>query len=153
MYKDKLENTAFGSKLVATAEYDKLVTKYGLLVKKRMEIEIQLVQKSGFVARIHHRIEVIAEFKPVEHPTDPFDMDQPIHCPLPETSILNRQSPGGHNVVWGLHEALKIHNSKSTLLGFFGGSEGLFAQRTLEMTNDVLATYKNQGDLQVKTLS
>ncbi|MFS7960001.1 putative diphosphate--fructose-6-phosphate 1-phosphotransferase [Helianthus anomalus] len=59
--------------------------------------------------------------------------------------FCGRQSPGGHNVVWGLHEALKIHNSKSTLLGFLGGSEGLFAQRTLEITDDVLATYRNQG--------
>ncbi|CAH1430924.1 unnamed protein product [Lactuca virosa] len=59
--------------------------------------------------------------------------------------FCGRQSPGGHNVVWGLHEALKIHNSSSTLLGFLGGSEGLFAQKTLEITDDVLATYKNQG--------
>ncbi|CAI9270278.1 unnamed protein product [Lactuca saligna] len=59
--------------------------------------------------------------------------------------FCGRQSPGGHNVVWGLHEALKIHNPKSILLGFLGGSEGLFAQKTLEITDDVLATYKNQG--------
>lgn len=26
-----------------------------------------------------------------------------------------------------------------------GGSEGLFAQKTLEVTDDILATYKNQG--------
>ncbi|KAM0043746.1 putative Phosphofructokinase superfamily [Helianthus debilis subsp. tardiflorus] len=26
--------------------------------------------------------------------------------------FYGRQSPGGHNVVWGLHEALKIHNPK-----------------------------------------
>ncbi|GJR20162.1 pyrophosphate--fructose 6-phosphate 1-phosphotransferase subunit alpha [Tanacetum coccineum] len=38
--------------------------------------------------------------------------------------FCGRQSPRGHNVVWGLHEALKIHNPKSTLLGFLGGSEG-----------------------------
>lgn len=28
-----------------------------------------------------------------------------------------------------------------------GGSEGLFAQKTLQITDDVLATYKNQGKL------
>lgn len=28
-----------------------------------------------------------------------------------------------------------------------GGSEGLFAQKTLEITDDVLATYKNQGTI------
>ncbi|CAH8370960.1 unnamed protein product [Eruca vesicaria subsp. sativa] len=56
-----------------------------------------------------------------------------------------RQAPGGHNVIWGLYEALKVHNGKNTLLGFLGGSEGLFAQQTLEITDDVLQTYKNQG--------
>ncbi|KAL8218358.1 hypothetical protein R6Q57_021731 [Mikania cordata] len=59
--------------------------------------------------------------------------------------FCGRQSPGGHNVVWGLHEALKIHNPKSTLLGFLGGTEGLFAQKTLVITDDVLSTYRNQG--------
>ncbi|KAJ8772544.1 hypothetical protein K2173_027721 [Erythroxylum novogranatense] len=59
--------------------------------------------------------------------------------------FCGRQSPGGHNVIWGLHKALKIHNPGSTLLGFLGGSEGFFAQKTLEITDEVLATYKNQG--------
>ncbi|KAI3465496.1 hypothetical protein Pfo_022159 [Paulownia fortunei] len=59
--------------------------------------------------------------------------------------FCGRQSPGGHNVIWGLLDALKVHNPKSTLLGFLGGSEGLFAQKTLEITDDILATYKNQG--------
>ncbi|CAA3033062.1 Hypothetical predicted protein, partial [Olea europaea subsp. europaea] len=30
-----------------------------------------------------HGIEVAMEFKPVEHPTEPLDNDQPIQCPLP----------------------------------------------------------------------
>ncbi|PIN20136.1 hypothetical protein CDL12_07176 [Handroanthus impetiginosus] len=36
-----------------------------------------------------HGIELAIEFKPVEHPTEPLDNDQPIQCPLPEPSILN----------------------------------------------------------------
>lgn len=56
-----------------------------------------------------------------------------------------RQSPGGHNVIWGLYNALKIHNKRNVLLGFLGGTEGLFAQKTLEITDEVLSTYKNQG--------
>ncbi|CAL0327957.1 unnamed protein product [Lupinus luteus] len=56
-----------------------------------------------------------------------------------------RQSPGGHNVIWGLHNALKINSPHSVLLGFLGGSEGLFAQKTLEITDEILSTYKNQG--------
>lgn len=34
--------------------------------------------------------------------------------------FCGRQSPGGHNVIWGLLEALKVHNPKSVLLGFLG---------------------------------
>jgi len=102
-----------------------------------------------------------------------------------------RQSPGGHNVVWGLHDALKAYNPQSVLYGFvgnkktpnsfecsiqaelttfklhflllvqvttfsfralsesfvllIGGTEGLFANKTLEITDDVLTSYKNQG--------
>lgn len=56
-----------------------------------------------------------------------------------------RQSPGGHNVIWGLHNALKIHNKDNVLLGFLGGTEGLFAQKTLDITDEILSTYKNQG--------
>nr|CAB3480754.1 unnamed protein product [Digitaria exilis]CAB3504653.1 unnamed protein product [Digitaria exilis] len=56
-----------------------------------------------------------------------------------------RQSPGGHNVVWGLHDAIKAYNPKSVLYGFVGGTEGLFSNKTLEITDDVLASYKNQG--------
>lgn len=35
---------------------------------------------------------------------------------------------------------LKIH-----ICALPGGSEGLFAQKTLEITDNILATYKNQG--------
>ncbi|KAJ8459111.1 hypothetical protein OPV22_032037 [Ensete ventricosum] len=59
--------------------------------------------------------------------------------------FCGRQSPGGHNVIWGLYNAIKSHNPKSTLFGFVGGTEGLFARRTLEITDDILSTYKNQG--------
>ncbi|XP_051203577.1 pyrophosphate--fructose 6-phosphate 1-phosphotransferase subunit alpha [Lolium perenne] len=56
-----------------------------------------------------------------------------------------RQSPGGHNVIWGLHDAINAHNPNSKLIGFLGGTDGLFAQKTLEITNEVISSYKNQG--------
>ncbi|WJX64023.1 diphosphate--fructose-6-phosphate 1-phosphotransferase [Trifolium repens] len=37
-----------------------------------------------------------------------------------EIVFCGRQSPGGHNVIWGLHSALKINNPNSVLLGFLG---------------------------------
>lgn len=40
-------------------------------------------------AAASHGIEVAIEFKPVEHPIEPLNNDQPIQCPLPEPSILN----------------------------------------------------------------
>lgn len=36
-----------------------------------------------------HGIQLGIEFKPVEHPIEPFDSDQPVLCSLPEPSILN----------------------------------------------------------------
>ncbi|KAF8657480.1 hypothetical protein HU200_060041 [Digitaria exilis] len=56
-----------------------------------------------------------------------------------------RQSPGGHNVIWGLYDAIKAHNSNSKLIGFLGGTDGLFAQKTMEITGEALSSYKNQG--------
>lgn len=40
--------------------------------------------------------------------------------------FCGRQSPGGHNAIWGLHDAIKVHNPKSTLLGFLGEAFNLF---------------------------
>ncbi|KAL6008460.1 hypothetical protein ACLOJK_033971 [Asimina triloba] len=77
--------------------------------------------------------------------------------PLVRVGILfsGRQTPGGHNVVCGLYDAIKSHNPQSTLLGFCvdsalvktGGTEGLFAKKTIELTEDVVASYRNQGIL------
>lgn len=44
---------------------------------------------AAVAAAAPHGIEVAVEFKPVEHPIEPLDNDQPIQCPLPEPSILN----------------------------------------------------------------
>ncbi|XP_037459423.1 pyrophosphate--fructose 6-phosphate 1-phosphotransferase subunit alpha-like [Triticum dicoccoides] len=56
-----------------------------------------------------------------------------------------RQSPGGQNVIWGLYNAINSHNPSSELIGFLGGTDGLFAQKTLEITEEVFSSYKNQG--------
>ncbi|KAF3441120.1 hypothetical protein FNV43_RR15031 [Rhamnella rubrinervis] len=47
MYKDKLEKTSLSCKLSATAGDQQLVSKYGVLMKKRTEIENRLVEKLG----------------------------------------------------------------------------------------------------------
>jgi hypothetical protein len=40
-----------------------------------------------------HGIEVGVEFKPVEHPVEPLNLDEPVKCPLPEPSILHVSHP------------------------------------------------------------
>jgi pyrophosphate--fructose-6-phosphate 1-phosphotransferase len=43
------------------------------------------------------------------------------HSPLRIGVVFcGRQSPGGHNIITGLFDALKKHNSESTLIGFIG---------------------------------
>ena len=34
--------------------------------------------------------------------------------------FCGRQSPGGHNVISGLYDALKSHNAENCLVGFIG---------------------------------
>lgn len=47
MYKEKLEKTSLSCKLSVSAGDQQLVSKYALLMKKRVEIENRLVQKLG----------------------------------------------------------------------------------------------------------
>lgn len=47
MYKSKLDKTSLGCKLAVGAGDKELITKYGFVMKKRMEIENHLVQKLG----------------------------------------------------------------------------------------------------------
>ncbi|ONK58963.1 uncharacterized protein A4U43_C08F1530 [Asparagus officinalis] len=59
--------------------------------------------------------------------------------------FCGRQSPGGHNVICGLYDAIKSHSPKSSVIGFCGGTEGLFAQKTIQITEDLVTNYRNQG--------
>ncbi|WOH07001.1 hypothetical protein DCAR_0626430 [Daucus carota subsp. sativus] len=47
MYKSKLDKTSLGCKLAVSAGDKELITKYGFVMKKRMEIENRLAQKLG----------------------------------------------------------------------------------------------------------
>ncbi|KAI3797091.1 hypothetical protein L1987_39782 [Smallanthus sonchifolius] len=59
--------------------------------------------------------------------------------------FCGRQSPGGHNVVWGLHEALKIHNPISTLLGFLGVTSNTDAAQLAETFAEAKCSTKVVG--------
>jgi len=55
------------------------------------------------------------------------------------------QASGGHNVISGLFDALKKMNSKSILYGFLNGPSGIVENSYIEITEDLLLSYRNQG--------
>lgn len=68
------------------------------------------------------------------------------HEPLKVGVVLSGgQAPGGHNVLSGLYDALKKLNSQSQLYGFLNGPSGILENKAIEITETVLAPYRNQG--------
>lgn len=71
--------------------------------------------------------------------------------PMPATPLKvgvvlsGGQAPGGHNVISGLFDALKTFHSESRLIGFCDGPNGIVKNKTLEITAERLASYRNQG--------
>lgn len=68
------------------------------------------------------------------------------HRPLRVGVVLSGgQAPGGHNVITGLFDALKKLNAESLLFGFLHGPGGILKKEHLELTEDFLKGYRNQG--------
>lgn len=55
------------------------------------------------------------------------------------------QASGGHNVIWGLFDALKSLNPTSELIGFLGGPSGIVENKYKLITLEMLEPYKNSG--------
>ncbi len=55
------------------------------------------------------------------------------------------QAAGGHNVISGLFDALKILHSDSQLFGFLNGPDGIINHDYVELTESAIADYRNQG--------
>ena len=55
------------------------------------------------------------------------------------------QAAGGHNVIAGLFDALKLLHQQSILLGFLDGPSGIIEGKRIEITEELLAPYRNQG--------
>merc|ERR1712166_1295479 len=53
------------------------------------------------------------------------------------------QAPGGHNVIAGLFDALKKINPDSQLIGFVNGPGGIVDNKTMPITSELLAKYRN----------
>lgn len=55
------------------------------------------------------------------------------------------QAAGGHNVISGLYDALKLLHPNSRLFGFYNGPKGIIKNKSVEITADLLLRYRNQG--------
>ena len=55
------------------------------------------------------------------------------------------QAPGGHNVISGLFDGLKMLNPASRLYGFLMGPDGLVKHNYRELTAEVVDEYRNTG--------
>lgn len=59
--------------------------------------------------------------------------------------FCGRQAPGGHNVVAAVYDGVKEISSGGKVYGFIGGTDGLRANQHLELTSDILRSFRNQG--------
>ena len=75
-----------------------------------------------------------------------------------EGSVLQERAPlkigvvfsggpasGGHNVLAGLHDAMKSLNKESELIGFLNGPRGIINDEFILLDEEVLAPYRNTG--------
>ena len=54
-------------------------------------------------------------------------------------------APGGHNVIAGLFDAAKKANPENRIFGFLLGPDGIIENETIEITEEIVASYKNMG--------
>lgn len=55
------------------------------------------------------------------------------------------QAPGGHNVISGLFDEIKKLNHNNRLYGFLMGPSGLVDHKYIEITEELIADYRNTG--------
>ena len=55
------------------------------------------------------------------------------------------QAPGGHNVICGLYDELKMQNKPNKLYGFLMGPGGLVDHKYIELTDAIIDEYRNTG--------
>jgi len=59
------------------------------------------------------------------------------------------QAPGGHNVIAGIFDGVKAIHEDSRVLGFLGGPSGLVDGKFIEITSELLASYRNTGGFDI----
>ena len=75
-------------------------------------------------------------------------MDGPVRIPQPMrvgVVFSGGQAAGGHNVIGGLLDTLHSLHPENKLLGFLGGPSGIIEGKHIEITEEVIGSYRNMG--------
>ena len=59
------------------------------------------------------------------------------------------QAPGGHNVISGIFDGVKALNPENKLYGFILGPGGLVDHKYMEITSDIIDSYRNTGGFDI----
>ena len=59
------------------------------------------------------------------------------------------QAPGGHNVISGLYDGIKMIHRDSRLFGFLMGPGGLVDHNYVELTDEIIDEYRNTGGFDI----
>ena len=59
------------------------------------------------------------------------------------------QAPGGHNVISGIFDGLKMLNPSNKLFGFLGGPGGFVDNKFIELTAEIIDAYRNTGGFDI----
>lgn len=59
------------------------------------------------------------------------------------------QAPGGHNVISGIFDGIKALNPANKLYGFILGPGGLVDHKYMEITSDIIDSYRNTGGFDI----
>lgn len=76
--------------------------------------------------------------------------EAPAGKPLTVGVVLSGgQAPGGHNVIAGIFDGIKAIHKDSKLLGFLGGPSGLENGKFIEITSEIMDSYRNTGGFDI----
>ena len=101
---------------------------------QELPVQDSIREKYPSISRINY-----VEFTPSEE--QPKDVS-----PLRIGVVLSGgQAPGGHNVIMGVFDYIKRHHPSSQLFGFLNGPKGVFTNNFVEIDEELMNSYRNQG--------
>jgi pyrophosphate--fructose-6-phosphate 1-phosphotransferase len=84
-------------------------------------------------------------------PVVTFESGDKAEYPVKNVGVIlsGGQAPGGHNVISGLFDGLKVLNPENKLYGFLGGPSGLVDHSYIELTSEIVDEYRNTGGFDI----